>query len=208
MRNLILDLRIFAAIHVDLWAEFSHLERLTIVMYPEEFVDEFEDEDIYNYQPYGAKFVRAKADTRFRKRSTWIHKQVTNALEAAKETQPNWITFKVEVMIRATETNEDARVEVEGTEASMSPGADGAVEVEEFDDSAWYEQLKSRMTHRVNQAQLRRLKHWHHPSRRVTLLDIVSREARGRSHKEYFSDSETEDTDRDDLDRIYEGYPL
>ncbi|KAF8861220.1 hypothetical protein BDZ45DRAFT_776448 [Acephala macrosclerotiorum] len=46
-RNLILDLRIFAAIPVDLWAEFTHVERLTIALSPKEFVGEFEDERVY-----------------------------------------------------------------------------------------------------------------------------------------------------------------
>ena len=112
IRLLIVDLNIFGAAPLRLWAEFPKLEVLTIAFYPSSTI---KDKELRYRDPDNGpvRFITPLRGTIFGKRAGYIRKIALETLETLKNSEiPKWKIPTVEVVVRTTgEKRLDAKIE-------------------------------------------------------------------------------------------------
>ena len=200
IRNLIVDLNVFAGAPLNLWAEFPKLEQLTIAFYPFDQVYQPEAPIDTSLKDHPG-FIVPKAGSKYATRAAWILQSVTASLErVVRKDLPGWKIPKIKVLVRSTWDLQLDNAVQHGLPMPIDQGADetdGQDQKEEDDDSAWYESAARAMTYHVPIEEIKRLKHKFLPSRRVDRLEWWLSRPREEmlkcEYKEYYTDSEGEE---------------
>lgn len=191
IRNLRVDLNVFASMPIHFWAGFTKLEKLTLVLYS---YDEFGEHEDVSFDPH-PNFVRVKQPSKHGGRAEWVLNYVREAFHAAKNDLPQWTIPQLDVLHRFAELLNDFELELADDQYNTESDA----EEEEYDDSGWYREAGARMIHNVSRNEIRRLKIMHHPSLKITHFNRHFHD--GKESGQYLTDSETEDLDGfDDYD--------
>jgi 2EXR family len=196
IRNLIVDLNIFGAVPVRLWAEFPKLETLTIAFYGYSTIKE---EKSWGRKPRDLHFTEPRPG-KYQKRCEWVVNSVRQALEAAKrENLPEWKLPTIRAVLRRVDEDFDevdyGSDEESTDEDSLDEGNKGD---SGYDDSIWYQHAAARMVHDVPKQEIRRLKRQHLPTLKVGMFEVVE----GKKFGDWLTDSEAEGRDSD-VDRSY-----
>ncbi|CAD6447302.1 021e3107-2f35-4da0-93e2-dfa1b3f25276 [Sclerotinia trifoliorum] len=106
IRNLQMDLRTFYNVPPHIWAEFSMLECLTILISPTNSIGDVSVQD---------RTFKPKPGTKFGKRADWIWGYCYKLLNSVKKDFPNWRHPKIKVLLiddpECEETYEEANPE-------------------------------------------------------------------------------------------------
>ncbi|KAG4443111.1 hypothetical protein IFR05_001437 [Cadophora sp. M221] len=223
IRYLTVDFHIFAAVPASVWAEFSKLAKLTIAIYPYDVINDREaipDRDLGFVKPqigskYGkrADWVMAAASAALKAvKDDRLHFKVPELEVLVRQTgddidddvEEQWTDdlaeYEEATIGMADETypsdQEQEHQEEDPNNAGVQQQDTEASEDEdEEDDSAWYRQAETRMNKTISDAEIKQLKHEHHPSRKHPFSRSRTRSTRpwrNREADEWISDSETE----------------
>ena len=112
IRMLTVDITIFAETPSRVWAEFPHLEVLTIVFYPRPDIIDYGFEEEQWACVKGPQFLRPKRDSKFGKRAAWILASATKILMKIQSKVPRWKIPTIKVVIRTCGVREfDSKIE-------------------------------------------------------------------------------------------------
>lgn len=198
IRYLVVDQKIFGALPPKIWTEFSSLKTLTVAFYP--FEDGGYEEELEFFDSVSPKdpgFLEPNPKSYNGARAERITSYALDCLNKAQIEMPSWTKPEIKVVQRRVYARDtDPRNEVERREA-MEDEEEEYKEVEEdVDDQEYLERLEEEMTFKVSEAEIKRLKHRYHPSRKVSIHDELIGETRRngalRQVGEYVSDSEME----------------
>ncbi|KAE8443656.1 hypothetical protein EG329_001514 [Mollisiaceae sp. DMI_Dod_QoI] len=233
IQHLIVDLDIFAAVPVDLWAEFPRLESLTIAL-DREYLDPYDVADTLY-------LIKPKKGTRLGNRAEWLYEKALISLKAAREKHPfQWRIPKIDVVAQLTNISAEDGIEEYDSDDGISQTSgdtyeseqngeleDGfengseddledeledeledGKEDEEEDDRSWYLQTAAQMTHAIPQSEFRTLKHKYQPSEKIGLGHWgwqPDREIK-KNLGDFITDSETEFTEKYEYDSDSDSY--
>ncbi|KAE9364604.1 hypothetical protein N431DRAFT_421711 [Stipitochalara longipes BDJ] len=147
IRFLMVDLNIFGAAPINLWANFPKLEKLSIIFYPFEETTVVVGEQLRNFTP---EFVKPQRGSWHGKRAEWIVNLASKSIEKAKaEAVPDWKVPKLEALVRRTGTEIDFEIEDEFTDDEITVEYDNSDDERERNEveENWRGQAAARMTH-------------------------------------------------------------
>ncbi|KAF4614367.1 hypothetical protein G7Y89_g15370 [Cudoniella acicularis] len=188
IRRLIVDVNIFGALPARIWAEFPKLEILEIIFYP---VDTISDQEMPQEERPAVDpvFEKPHPSNKWGKRAKVILDDATACFQTLKNIMPSWKIPEIEVLCRVDPTGDSdyGPGEIEDSWEDM-----GEEELTENDDTVYLNQLKERLTHNIPVDLIRRLKHRHHPSRRIGIGEINRKRPDGKKYRDWITDSEAE----------------
>ena len=170
------------------WAEFTKLEKFTIAFYWYSKNSEVER----GGESYREFEFEEPLHGKYRERSDWIVRMVSEALEAVKrDNLPQWKVPTIAAVLRPVDDQDADGVSDDFEEETTDVDDVG-------DDSILFQQAAARMVHKIPRPKIRRLKQRHLPSFKVGWNDVPD----GKEIGDWLTDSETEGRDAD-LSVIY-----
>ncbi|PVH74907.1 hypothetical protein DL98DRAFT_575367 [Cadophora sp. DSE1049] len=203
IRHLIVDFNVFAAAPPTIWTHFTDLATLTVAFRPTLSIDQRPVQDAFG-PPENPRFITPHISNKYGIRASWILGAANRKLRTVLEDRPKWKIPHVDVTVRAPD-NAGLKMAIQepGMDQSLGSDAEGPdqIVVESEQEATWLEQATTRIAHIVSDAQIRKLKRRHHPSRYLDIWDmdfqaaLQPHEGNNVSTREpdtYYTDSENE----------------